>query len=190
MSIFGGRIRDYATRGENHSLAIDEETRALITVGALGNNLARGETFSFAETVTLENGFDRDYVITTPTAPPTIDTSLIAEVESSDIAQLEFFEDTVFTGGTPVVAVDLNRRTKSTCLAVITADGTISNDGTKLPFDTQLGFSGKGNDSFGGAAGGGLLLASSTNYMLRVTSLSAGNIININLTLIEAVDRI
>lgn len=187
---FWNTVRDYAHGGENHKLAIDEETRALITVGPLGNNLARGETFSFAETITLENGIDRDYVITTPTAPPTIDVSFLAEVETSDIAQLEFFEDTEFTGGSAVVAVDLNRRTKSTCLAVITADATISADGTKLPFDTQLGFAGKGNDSFGGAAGGGLLLTSATNYMIRITSLSAGNIININLTLIEAVDRI
>lgn len=188
MTIFGGRIRDYATGGENHSPAIDEETRGMVTVSAVANNLTRGEMFSFAEAITLENGIDRDYVLTIPA--PTLDVSFFAEVESQGEALLEFFRDTAFTGGTPVVPADLNDRTRNTAQTVITADATISDDGTKFPFDTQLGFAGKGNDTFGGSAGGGLLLRNSINYMLRITSLAAGNLINVNLTLIEAVDRI
>lgn len=181
-------VKDYATDGENHHLAIDEETRGLITSSTLGNYERRGELFSYAETITLENGVERDYVLTTP--GPTLDISFFAEIEASDICEVKFFKGTAATGGSALVPADLNDRTANDPTVTIAADPTVTDDGTKLPFDTQLGFSGKGNDSFGGTGGGGLLLANSKKYMLRLKSLSANNLINVNLTHVEAVDRI
>lgn len=189
---FVGRIftdfKDYATGAVHHMPAIDANSRAMVTVSSTTNNLARGEVFSFAQTITLENGIDRDYVLTIPA--PKLNVTFLAEVEASDVALIEFFRDTVASGGTPIVPADLNDRTRNTAQTVIAADAVITDDGTEFPFETQLGFTGKGNDSFGGAAGGGLLLRNSTNYMLRITSLAAGNLLNVNITLIEAADRI
>jgi len=188
---YAGRIlsgfRDYATGAAHLEPAIDGTTRALVTEGVVSQGLGLGEVFSAAEFFTLESGISRNYVITTPSTNSIV---FASEIETSGIAQLFFFEDTVADpDGTLAEIADLNRKTKKTTSIVVRINPNITNDGTQLPFETQLGFSGKGNDEFGGASGGGLILGNSSVYLLRLTSTSAGNLCNVNLTFTESAPR-
>ena len=185
--IFSG-FRDYATGAVHLEPAIDGGTRGIVTTNPTGIALGLGEVFSAAEFFSLESGISRNYVITTP-ADGNI--GFIAEIETSGIAELFFFEDTdADPDGTLADFADLNRQTKNTTGVVVRINPTINDDGTQLPFETQLGFSGKGSDEFGGNAGGGLILDNSSVYLLRLTSTSSGNICNVNITLTESAPRV
>ena len=189
---FVGRIftnvKDYATGATHYMPAIDGQTRGIVTTNVLNSALSFGEVFSGAEFFTLETAVDQDYVITTPATGNIV---FAAEVETSDMAQLFFFEDTVSDpDGVLAEFADLNRNTKNTTSIVVRINPNVTADGTQLPFETQLGFTGKGNDSFGGASGGGLILDNSSVYMMRLTSLSAGNFCNVNLTFTESQPRV
>ena len=170
-----------------HRIGLNETIRGLITSSDLGTSLSLGEVFNYTVFQVVENGVDLDFTFTTPASPDII---FFADITTSLAAELRFFENTTIgTGGTTRVPFDINRRTQNTAATVIKENPTITADGTLLTA-VSFGFTGQGNSSVGSTGGGGQILANSEDYLLRLTSLAAGNIVDVSLTIQERADRV
>jgi len=170
-----------------HRFGINENIRGIITSSDLGTSLSLGEVFNYAAFQVVENDVDLNFTFTTPASPDII---FFADITTSLAAELRLFENpTIMADGTLRVPFDINRRIKNTAATVIRDDPTITADGTLLS-SISFGFTGQGNSSVGSTGGGGQIFANSEDYLLRITSLAAGNIVDVSLTIQERADRI
>lgn len=91
--------------------------------------------------------------------------------------ELRLFEGTTFSSaGSAVASVNRNRTKSITSTVTVTSAPTITDDGTEL--ETQLIPGGSGFLLSGGGEGPvfeEVILAPSTNYLLRLTNISGGN---------------
>ena len=170
-----------------HRIGLNETTRGLVISADIEVSLSLGEVFNYADFQVVNSGVDLNFTFTTPASP---DIVLFAEITTSLAAELRFFENTTIgAGGTTRIPFDVNRRTQNTADIVIKENPVITADGTQLTA-VSFGFTGQGNSSVGSTGGGGQILANSEDYLLRLTSLAAGNIVDVSLTLQERVNRI
>lgn len=117
----------------------------------------------------LANNAVIDVVITTPSNDwPHI----IIKASIGGDGLLQIFEGTVFTGGTPITAVNHKFYSTNTADETIVHTPTISNDGTNKIDHYIPG--GTGGIATGGVGGRSeeLVLKPSTNYLVRLTNVS------------------
>lgn len=86
-------------------------------------------------------------------------------------ARLDIYEGATYTGGTPVVAYNVNRNSTNTP-AVTGASGVTSTNGTLLPFSFFAGAGSRAGDS--SRSSGEFIAKISTTYRVDLTGLSAG----------------
>ena len=177
---------DYVRSTGLHQVGIDETTRGVITSSDLALSVHEGEVFFYTDFTTIGNGVDLDFTVTTSAS---IDTLFIFEVTTSLAAELTFFENTTIgVGGATRILEDLNRRTANTAATILREDPTITTVGNRL-LAVSFGFTGQGNTNVGSSGGGAMPLARSQDYLARISSLSAGNIVDISITVQERATR-
>lgn len=105
------------------------------------------------------------------------DTHAVFYGSSSGDATLEYFEGTTFSAaGTAVSALNHNRQSAKTFTGTITHTPTITANGTQLDGTVFIPGGTKGSGSGGSSTGflEEMLLANSTNYLVKLTNVSGG----------------
>ena len=177
---------DYVRSSGLHQIGINETTRGVITSSDLGLSVSEGEVFFYTAFTTIGNGVDLDFTVATPASS---DILLFFEVTTSLAAELRFYENTMIgSGGTTQTLLDVNRRTANTASTVIREDPTITDVGNLL-LAVSFGFTGQGDTNVGSQGGSSLPLANNQDYLARISSLSAGNIVDVSITVQERAIR-
>ena len=163
--------RDYGA-DVGYNVALELQTKSLITVGPAFDASIRGEVFFLTDVITLGSGGDVEFVFNVPASDLVL---MTASISSGGEATIELFEGpTGVSGGTTRTSFNFNRNIATAADMTVVENPTISGAGTKLS-EAQIGQAGQGNASIGGETGGGLILKSSEAYLLAITSLAAGN---------------
>lgn len=127
-----------------------------------------GGTFLVGVNKTLASGTSFELIISTSDEQIVLD-SPIVNSNSGDLT-FELFEDTVFTGGTPVTAYNNDRNSSFTAVVdAIVVDATVSDIGTQiLPIINTVGDNSSGQArTF--SLGYPTIFKPNTNYALRVS---------------------
>jgi len=175
----------------NIANAVDGATTALRTVDYAHHEVHSGRHFTFSATSgDLDIGTPLEYLIHTP------DTErwahLLGNVYGALHTRFEFFEGATHTSGIHMPIHNNNRNSANGPGLIITEHADDGDDGTLL-FETEFGV-----DTGGGAnrvTGGGTARADSewvlkqnTVYLLRLSSLTADNVVNMALSWYEHID--
>jgi hypothetical protein len=90
---------------------------------------------------------------------------------------IQLYEDTIYTGGTPINVTNHNRISSNTFIGSILHTPSISNLGNQLN-GTGLLMGGSQGKTYGGSFGfaNEMILAPTKNYLYRITNISGGSI--------------
>lgn len=135
--------------------------------GGVGASFTGG-VFIMGANVSLATGQHFDVCMTTLSEQIVLDSPII-NTNSGDIT-MEAFEDSVFTGGTPINAYLNDRNAMATpAVSELVLDATVTNDGTQISPTVQT----VGDNNAGSARsfllGYPLILKPFTSHILRVT---------------------
>ena len=140
----------------------------------------KGRHFYYTETVTLASAADRELLITTPDS----DRQLHFEfsITGKYITTIDFYEGSSLTGGTALTIFNNLRGSTLVSGATLTHTPAGTGDGTKI-FTQAFGDGTNPLQAVGGAAqqDDEIILKKNTKYLLRVTSGTNSNRVNINL---------
>lgn len=178
---------DYdSSDGFNVDLNVDLKTLVVASPGT--NSLLRGEAFQFGSFQTIGNAVDLDFVVASPAANLNVFEMLINTTGQSTVAVYE--NPTLGAAGTARVGLNLNRNSGTSAAVTIDEGQTISAVGTLL-VQQSAGQVTTGNSSLGGDLGGNatIVLKNSEDYLIRISSLAAGNIINYRFLWLEVTPR-
>jgi len=171
----------------------DEITRAVPTLDYEHHEIHEGDHFVYHDQVELGSNGTQDYLITVPDMYGLkFENSkkwahLTFTVSGSAITEYQIYEDTDKTGTTAQTAINNNRNSTNTPLVTIkkgTSGGTT--DGTKLPLGMKSG-SAQGSSRTGmeSSRSSEIILKNNTKYIIRITSGTAANLCNIQLSWYE-----
>ena len=168
--------------------SLDRTTRALNIIDYAHHEIHAGSHFLYTDAISLNAAGSQDYLITVP------DTTkwphMIFILGGSAITQFDLYEGTDKNGTTPQIVGNSNRNSANLAGVTIhkgTSGG--STDGTLI--HTYKGGSAT-NQSRGGTGTRNdeeLILKQNTKYILRITSGTASNLINVNLSWYEHTNK-
>jgi hypothetical protein len=168
--------------------SLDRITRALNVIDYAHHEIHAGSHFLYTDAITLGAAATQDYLITVP------DTTkwphIIFILDGSAITQFDLYEDTD-KNGTTLQTVGNSNRNSANVAGVTVHKGTEggSTDGTLI--HTYKG--GSATNQARGNAGTRndeeLILKQNTKYILRATSGTAGNLVNVNLSWYEHTNK-
>lgn len=162
---------------------IDLKSGALVVIDIEHAHNHKGHHFLATEIVTLGDGNTRRYRITTPNN--TDETHILLQVLGSLHTIVNFYEDSLVSGGTAITNICSNRREANTPNTVIahtpdTDSGESASEEGTLLYTSQFG-----SDAAAQRQGGQsqrhdeFILAANSTYLLEITSLSASNLISV-----------
>lgn len=162
---------------------IDSESGALVVIGVEHLHNHEGHHFLATEIVTLGDGDTRRYRITTPNN--TDETHILFQVLGSLHTQVDFYEDSLVSGGIAITNICSNREEANIPNTVIahtpdTDSGESASEEGTLLYTSQFG-SDAGPQRQGGQSQrhDEFILAANSTYLLEIISLSASNLISI-----------
>jgi len=185
FSVFKARDYDLDLAFE---VAGDGIFKTLITGGNLEDSVVRGEVFNYANFSTLGNAEELDFVFTTSASNFVFFASSLNTTGSTTV---ELYENpTLGAAGTARTPFNFNRNSSTVAQVTIDEGQTISAVGTLLT-RSSIGQAGSGNTTVGGAAGGGgMVLKLDEDYLLRITSLAASNVVSYSFLWSEVTPRV
>lgn len=169
---------------------IDSVTEALMTITYPHHEIHDGSRYFYAELITLGNSGTREILITTT------DTAkhghFTMEISANKETVVRLFEDSDSTGGTALTPRNRNRNYPDAATISLAHTPTVTTDGTLLIIEQFGEATGPATSKAGGTTSGGrleLVLKQNTKYLLRITSASDTNDINIILDWYEHTAR-
>lgn len=161
---------DYAT--------IDDVTHGAIAISHEHHEIHEGKTFRFYDAITLNSAATQDYLITTPNT--TLWSHFTFSIEGVAITSYVLYEGADRAGTAAQTPWNANRNSAATPTTAVhkgTSGGTT--DGSALVSYA----SGSASNQSKGAANSDhqneIILKQNTKYLLRVTSGTAGNLVNV-----------
>lgn len=168
---------------------MDSTTHTIQIIDYAHHEIHAGSHFLYTDAVTLGNGGVQNYLITTPDT--TRWAHMIFILDGSAITQFELYEGADRVGSVLQTVGNSNRNSTTAATVVIhkgyaggTTDGSrihIYKGGSATGASRQAG-SGTRNDEE-------IILKQNTKYILRVTSSTAANLTNVNLSWYEHVNK-
>lgn len=166
----------------------DKGTRAINTIDYAHHEIHSGSHFMYTDCLPLASAATQDYLITTPNTTKWSHMSF--EVQGSAITALDVYEATDKTGTTLQTIFNNDRNSATTSVNTIhkgVSGGTT--DGTKIwcyksGAATQQSRSGASSDQ-----ASEIILKQNTKYIIRITSGTNDNLVNLALEWYEHVNR-
>jgi len=186
----GADVRIYGYNEATWEAALlDRITRSMTSIDHAHHEIHEGDHFMYTDAVELGNGVVQNYLITTPNT--TRWAHMIFILEGSAITQFELYEGADRVGSVLQTVGNSNRNSATAATTTIHkgyAGG--STDGTRIHLY-------KGGSATGVAKSGAagtrndeeIILKQNTKYILRVTSGTAANLTNVNLSWYEHVSK-
>jgi len=157
-----------------YALQNDATTHHTVVIDHFDHSVNDGSFFYVCDYTTLGASATADFVVTTPDT--TTWAYMTMNIEgANDGVRLEIYEGTTHDGdGSAVTALNSNRNSAATTVLTIQLDPTISNDGTRIYGDQS------GQNRRTGTVGRGraLILKQDEDYLFRITSLGAANVVS------------
>lgn len=157
---------------------IDPLTEILASISSEHFHIHEGEHFFLAGFEQIDTDADITFGITTPDAD--VEAHVTTIINATSQIEIYIYEDSVFTVGTPVPAINNNRNSGNTSDMVIVIGPTISNIGTEI--SAQASGKAGANPQF---ARGGLnvreneiVLKRNTKYIFQTISRDDDNILS------------
>ena len=169
--------------------ALDQITRALNVIDYAHHEIHAGSHYLYADAITLGAAGTQDYLITIPNT--TKWPHMLFILDGSAITQFDLYEG-ADRNGTTLQTIGNSNRNSANIAGVTLHKGTSggSTDGIKI--HTYKGGSAT-NQSRSGAGTRNdeeLILKQNTKYLLRVTSGTASNLINVHLSWYEHTNKL
>jgi len=162
------------------SVYTDSATRAVKTIDYAHHEIHSGSHYLYTDAVTLNSEGVQDYFITTP------DTTKWAHMffvmDGSAITQFQLFEASDKTGTTLQTVGNSNRNSANTAGVTVhkgTSDGTT--DGTQIHIYKGGSSTRESHSGAGSRNDEEIILKQNTKYILRVTSGTNANLVNVML---------
>jgi hypothetical protein len=156
----------------------------IITTDYAHHEIHEGKSFFIDDKVTLANGTTRDILLITPDCNTDRFDNMLFKISSSTIITTSaIYEGSTYSAlGTPEPIHNRNRFLNNASLSLAYTNPTITTLGLRL-LDEHWGSVQKGGGEVRGSSE--IILNCSTNYLFRVTSGAAGNLINIDIGFYE-----
>lgn len=169
--------------------AQDTSTKAVMIIDYPHHEIHSGSHFFYTDCLTIGNGTTQDYLLTTPNT--TKWSHLSFQFSGSAITALDMYEASDKTGTTLQTIFNNNRNSANTSVNTLhkgTSGGTT--DGTKI-------WCHKAGSSTGSASATGasseqsseIILKQNTKYLLRITSGTTDNLVNLLLNWYEHTNK-
>jgi hypothetical protein len=166
---------------------VNQEGRLDVTdLNSIQLEIIRGNTYSSSVYKDMANNEEFDIVVRATNNPSTAIQFAVSAIYQ---CQMDFYEDTIESGGSPLPIMN-NSRTEAAAnppSTVIVSSPTITGTGDFL-MSKRIGLSGSGNDIVSGSIGNAypMSLKPNVSYLLRLTSLAASNQVNFDAFFIES----
>ena len=166
---------------------IDPTTHGLVALDWVHHETHEGDLFQYYDAITLASAATQDYLITTPNT--TTWAHMRFTLDGLAVTKFELFEASDKTGTTLQTAYCSNRNSSNVYTITIhkgTSGG--STVGTKIKIYSSGSSSGS-SKTMSSATGGEIILKQNTKYILRATSGTADNLINVKLEWYEHTNK-
>jgi hypothetical protein len=170
-------------------VGVDQSTNSLYTIDHAHHEIHEGDHFFYTDCLTLASAGAQDYLITTPNT--TKWTHLSFSAHGSAITEIKFFEASDKSGTTAQTIVNNNRNsTKASANTLHKGTSGGTTDGTQIW--CSKGGSATGASSREGISSGQdteIILKQNTKYILRITSGTNDNLVNLALAWYEHTNK-
>jgi len=179
--VYATELRKNVIAGTDYDASnsgIDSVTEAFITIDEAHEQIHEGNHFFLASYATINAGSSLSFCIEVPDSTKRV--HMTYQVGTTGLTTTEFFEGSDLTmDGTEMTIQNSNRNSATTSIMTIEGNCTISNMGT-LYSTQKFGVLDTPSKSLGGEYGrdNELIFKNNTKYVYRITSGSAGNVIN------------
>lgn len=159
--------------------SMDGDLNALIQIDFERHELEQGYSFFFTDIQTIGDGSTYEYLLETGSSPSYLTFNVVGKYDT----KVEIYEGTSKTTGTSLDELNSNRGSASTADSVLTHTPAGSGDGTLI---YQFRSRDDSNPQAAGGQGGTrkreeLILSTDDDYLIRVTSYTADNVVSVHM---------
>lgn len=166
----------------------DSATNTLQTIDYPHHEIHSGSNFFYTDSNTLGSGVSNDTMIITPDNTAWAHMTFMAT--GSAITTVEFFEDTDRTGTSLKTSYNSNRNSSSTSgLSIYEGTSGGTTNGTLIWGMSSGSASGSSREGLTASHEGEIVLKQNTKYILRVSSGTASNLTNVQLSWYEHTNK-
>ena len=159
---------------------IDEDSNSLVTIDHEHYGIHAGQVFSFSDSVTINSSGTQEYIITTPALPKKCHLSY--RFDGTAITKFEIFRATTKVGTTLQSTPNRDANSANVPLMTLHKDSSGSGDGTLIfTYNSGSASSQSKNPSLS-RADQEIILKADSKYLIRITSGTAGNLVNFGIT--------